>query len=385
MQEHLMSQPFDLPLTPRGGRLFGLIMLILGATAVFFGIWHFLGRFELPPEFSTIPFGPLCGLFGFMFFIVGLRGLLRYRGYRVDPARQTFREIRKGLLGTRYGDELTFNDVRYVGVVRERQGSREQQRLYYRVYIHLNNNESLRVFSSDRYSGARVSGEKLARLADVELHDSSAGVTQIRKPAELDQTVREQLRLMDTRRPQPSQPSGMRALIQPGPDRLTIEIPRFGAGRLGPMQKVLWIVLALFAVWIAVALFFASYLVALVGAVFLGTFLGGLMYSETITLTRDSFSVNSGFLFFRRTRRIPLSELEELCLLNVTESESRESNQLLDKGEIPASIHSVLEAIVALGSSVLARSDRESVTFGRILSQPELDYVLYELESRIID
>ena len=108
-----------------------------------------------------------------------------------------------------------------------------------------------------------------------------------------------------------------------------------------------------------------------------------MLRSETITLTRDTLAVRSGIGFLKITQRIPLAELEELYLSNATESEREEPGKLLEEGQVSRDWYTLLEFIVALGTSIVVRSDRKSITFGRILSHEELNYILYQIERRI--
>ena len=242
------------------------------------------------------------------------------------------------------------------------------------------------MFLWDRYITARGQGERLAKAANIELHDDSeAGETRVRTPDELDQTIREKLSKESSHRSPPSAPVRMHARIQPSVDTLLIEIPRFDIASLGPMKKAVWVLLAIFGGWVGVAVYFGEYFISFVGGIFAGAILYGLLRSETIALSRDTLAVSAGVFFLRRTRKIPLSELEELFLDHATKSEDKEADQLLEEGQVTREIHTALASIVALGSSLVARSDRVSITVGRILSPTELDYILYQMERWIGD
>ena len=379
-----ISQPFDLSPTLRNNRATGVVFLTLAILLGAVVFLHFEGHFQLPVEYSTLPFDELCGGFAFLFFVFGIRSYFRRLAYRVDPSKQTIQRVTGGVFGTRYDEEIPFSLLKHVQVVREARGTHKSKHTYFPVYIHLKSDDQKQVFLSDRYPAARVCGETLAKLANVKLHDDSQpGATQVRQPGELDETVREKLRNEFTHQLRPSAPPRMRAKIQPGVEALTIENPRFDIASLGPTKKALWVLFAIFGGWAAVFLYFEEYIFALFGAVVVAAMLYALLRTETMTLTRDTLAVRAGIFFLKRTKRIPLSELEELCLLNATESESEDSDKLLEKGQIKRDIHKALGTIVALGSAIVARSDRESITFGRTLANAELDCILYEMESRI--
>ena len=110
-----------------------------------------------------------------------------------------------------------------------------------------------------------------------------------------------------------------------------------------------------------------------------------LLRSETIALSRDTLVVSIGVFFLKRTREIPLAELEELFLDQATKSEGEEADKLLKEGQVTRNMHTALASIVALGSAIVARSDRTAITIGRILSPAELDYILYQMERWIRD
>lgn len=377
-----LSQPFDLSISLRGGCFFGIILLAIAITAGLAGFWHFQGRFQLPAEYSTLPFKELCAGIALFFFVVGISELIRYRGYRIDPLKQTIQGITRGVFGTRYDEEIPFSELNYVQVVRENRGTHDSSKhFYFSVYISLKNGNPQRVFLSDRYPAARVCGERLAKLANVDLHDDSeTGASRIRKPEELDQTVWEKLCKYSSRRLPPSIPQTMHTKSQLSFESLTIVSPRFDINSLGPMKKALWVLFAIFGIWITVAVFYQSYLSAFFAVCVFAVMFSAMLRSETIILTRDTLTVQAAIGFLKRTQQIPLSELEEMCLSNVTKLEGEDSKKLYAEEQISKGLHTALEAIVALGSSIVFRSDRKAIHFGRILSHAELDHVLFQIE-----
>ncbi len=106
-----------------------------------------------------------------------------------------------------------------------------------------------------------------------------------------------------------------------------------------------------------------------------------LLRSETITLTKNTLSKRTAVGIFKRMQQIPLSELEELYIsTRVTKSKKNESDMLLEEEPLSEDMHKALNSIEVFGSAIKARSDRKSIVFGRILSQAELDHVLYQME-----
>ncbi len=377
----MISHPFDLKATGKGGYIFGIISLTIFMVLSVIGFGFFKGYFQPFAELSTLPLDLFCAAFSFMFLFAGIASFYRYRRYRVDPLKQTIQLVKGGIFGSRYAEVIRFDELKHILVAREDRGGHDNKTIYFPVYIHLKSDDMKQVFLSDRYLPARACGERLAKVTTVEFHDESQpGKTQVRKPEELDETVREWLGKEFYHRQPPKAPTLMHAKIQPSFEMLTILIPRFDVARLGPMKKALWILLVLFGGCAAAAFYFESYMFSLFGAIVFGVMLYGVLHSQTITLTRDILTVRSGIFFLKRTKQIPLSELEELCLLNSTGSESNDSDKLLQDKQITRSIHTALQAFVALGSAIVARSDRESITFGRILSNAELDHILYKME-----
>lgn len=379
------SEPFDLRSTPGGNRATGIFFLLLAGGAGFAAYWHYTGHFALPSDLSTLPFELMCGLFGGMLTVMGLKTVLRYRGFRINPGQQTVREIRKGLFGSRLGEEFLFGDVEHVRVERTRGGRQDRSSTFYPVYVQLKSGETKPLFSAGRYLDSRARGEKLAKLFRVDYHDASQGEVQIRTPEQLDETVQARLSLNQFDREAPPRPDKMHSIMRNEMDKLVIEIPAVSLASLGPLKMVLWIGLALLGIAVVATLVWTPSMFTLVGAFILVVVLVAVLRSETVTLSRDTLAVRSGVLIFKRTQTIPLSELEELCLVDATGSEGREANQLLAGGEISQEIHQLLGTFVALGASVIARSDRVSMTFGRILSREELAFLLFELESRMVD
>ena len=286
-----ISQPFNLSATLRKDRAFGVVLLALAILFGAAGFLHFEGYFQLPTEYSTLPFDALCGGFALLFFIFGIRAYFRRLEYRIDPLKQTIQRVTRGVFGTRYGEEIPFSLLKHVQVVRETRGPHDDKHTYFPVYLHLKSDDQKQVFMADRYPAARVCGEKLAKVANVELHDDSQpGATQIRKPDELDETVRKKLRKEFLHDLKPSAPLRMRVKIRSDVETLTIENPRFDIAALGPMKKALWVLFAIFGAWAAVFLYFEEYIFSLFGAFVVAVMLYVLLRTETMTLTRDTLA-----------------------------------------------------------------------------------------------
>ncbi len=214
----ILSQPFEFSSTPPINYWAGVILIAIAITAGIAGFLHFREYFQLPAEFSFIPFEMLCGGIALFFFIFGPVGIFRFNGYRVDPTKQTIQKIKKGIFSTRKGEEILFNELNYVQFVREvvvsGTGTNKRSDVCFYVYIFLKKGAGKRVFSGGLLSG-RVCSERLAKAVNVDLHDDSdPGLSQIRKPDELDKTVYEKLHQHFSLRTPPNTPLRMHSRTQ---------------------------------------------------------------------------------------------------------------------------------------------------------------------------
>lgn len=319
-----------------------------------------------------------------VFFIFGLVGIFRFNGYRVDPSKQTIQKIKKGLFSTRKGEVILFNELNYVQFVREvvvsRSGRNRNRAIYFYVYIILKKGAGKKVFSGGLLSG-RVCSERLAKAVNVDLHDDSdPGKYQIRKPDELDKTVYEKLHQHFSLRIPPNKPLRMHTRTQLSFDTLIIESPRFNINNLGPLKKALWVLFAIFGILTAVALYFEEDMLTLFAAIPIAAMIFALLRSEIITLTKNTLLKQTAIGIFKRTQQIPLSGLEELYISKRTKSKKNESDMLFDDEPLSEDMNTALNSIDVFDSVIIARSDRKSIVFGRILSYAELDYILYQME-----
>ena len=222
-------------------------------------------------------------------------------------------------------------------------------------------------------------------MIQVDLHDESEpGQAVVRKAGELDKTVGEKLRdgSMDLESA-PDDTTLRYARMSQDSQQLVIEIPRFDLASLGKLRIAFWILLAFLGAWVGVSLYFKDFLFLLFGAFFSLVVLGGVFRTEHVTLTSDSLNAQLRFVLVRKTRRIPLSELEELALSNVAAEENEESDELLHSGEIDEKMHSALNTLFALGSAIMARSDTKSISIGRTLPESDLKIILGEMQQWI--
>lgn len=375
------STPLDLCESSIGNRASGIFFLLLAAGA-FFLAWS--GVLELPKDMADFPLELVGSLFGVILVYMGLSVVFALKGFRLDPTANTIRRFRRGAFGRRYGPEIALEDLDHLRFTLESSGTGGKKTVFYAVYLQQKTGEQVPVVRTDRFNYARQMAERFARELRLDLHDDSdGGEAHVRKPDELDETVREKLRKKVSLRSQPGTPARMRAKIQNGIDGLTIEIPRFEVKQLGPMQKALWILMIVLAGGIVAAYVWEMSGIALFCVPVFLVFSYLLLHSETIVVSRDTLSVGTGIGALKIKRSIPLAELEELHLTNLTAAEEKDLDKLVNDGEIPHNLHGAIEAIISLGSAITANSDRKKITMGRMLSNAELDVILYEMECRI--
>ncbi|MGE0816442.1 MAG: hypothetical protein AB7O93_24090 [Vicinamibacterales bacterium] len=375
------SAPFDLVRSTVGHRASGALFLVLSAAA-FFLAWS--GVIDLPAEMATFPLTAIGSLFGAILAYMGLSALTESRGFRIDPAAKTIGRFRRGIFGRRYEAAIPFAALDGVSLTLRSWGSGGRQRVFYEVALRLTSGQNETILSTDRFSEARQTAERYARELALDLHDGAeGGEVVVRKPDDLDRTVRDTLREGLSSRLPPPAPIRPHATIRHGSDGLTIDIPRVAVGQLGPMQKALWLLMAALGAGIVAAYYWSIGGLALFCVpVFL--VLGyALLRSETIVVSADALSVSTGIGPARIRRSIPLGELEELRLSNLTADEQQELDRLAASDARVHQNRGALAAIVALGSAIVATSDKQKLTMGRILSAAELDLVLYEMERRI--
>ncbi|MEZ5419705.1 MAG: hypothetical protein R2708_20495 [Vicinamibacterales bacterium] len=381
MDETRVSAPFDVRRPTTGNVAAGIVFLLLSALAFFLAL---SGVVELPRDMTTFPLTPIGSLFGSILALMGVSALAQSQGFRVDPAARTIRRYRRGIFGRRYEDAVPFDALDHVSVALRSWGSASRKRTFLAVSLRRRTGQDETIITTDRFDEARQTAERFARILALDLHDSAdGGEAVVRKPADLDRTVRDSLRATLSARLPPAAPSRPHATVRRDAEALTIEIPRLAIGRLGPMQKALWILLAAPAAGIVAAYYWRIGGLALFCVPVFALFTYALLRSETIVVNADSLSVSAGIGPLKVRRSIPLARLEELRLSNVTADEQKELDQLVASDASVRENQGAIAAIVALGSAIIAKSDTRKLTMGRLLSAGELDVVLYEMERRI--
>jgi hypothetical protein len=271
---------------------------------------------------------------------------------------------------------------------------------------------------SSNYNEARELAENLAKFLEFPLEDRSSGKKIVRDSDKLDESIRDRAQRTGETIDMPAMPYNIRSKVNEQFGRVDIEIP---APPLQPMD-FLGLVFSLVFVGI-VLIWFVRPILSLpmpkeIRYVFLG-FLGIFFIflpigtslkrtfaksksSTTITATRDMLTVTEKGLGKTKTASISADQLEELT---VGKGKTLESIQKLPDGSmeidrkeigykkqlrpqdygmsgpghvrVGPTLTKIVEILgrFAPGPVITARSDKETIEFGRGLSQEELDYI----------
>lgn len=253
----------------------------------------------------------------------------------------------------------------------------------------------LRVDADTDYQASRRAGEAVARFLSLPMHDRSAGELVVRLPGELDEPLRSRLRRTGGPPPLPSPPVTPKARIERTHEGLRIEIVGAGPTRAAWLPvgcALLFAVLVLSSGWTIIAR--SPWPLAVAVAAFLALPLIEALRSAARHVLRRTvivagpfgLRVEASFLLGRKAIEIPTDELEELILLKPEaprlpsdQASAEEWKWSLDHGRMPDGT----EASRALRwawrlagtQGILARSDRQSVTFAAGLPPDEVAYL----------
>ncbi|MCX5808370.1 MAG: hypothetical protein NTX36_03190 [Proteobacteria bacterium] len=256
--------------------------------------------------------------------------------------------------------------------------------------------QPLPLFYPTNYRDARQAAEKLARFLGKPLEDTSTGTKIVKDSEYLDETFIEYLKRMKETVQLPPTPLRMRTIIEKTGNGIVLNIP---GPQYGPAR---WFIL-IFPVILAgiVAFFFIRPLVLLPGppAIRYGMacfafiffvfgpivstirFLGRMSRQSTnISVTKTAFAAGEMAGRKRTVSEIPFTELEDLVLIL-----DRKTIESIDIGgkpyrpdgrPFPRFVQFFMK--YAKNSSIIARSNKTMITFGKGLPQEELAY-LYQL------
>ncbi len=342
-------------------------------------------------------------IFGLVFGGVGAGLMFGRSGVVIDRATM---KITKwwGLLVPMKTTEYNLLDFDRVTISKENRGSGNSSRTVFPVK--LAGGGEVGAFEYEApvdYQKARQVGEELARFLGRDIEDRSSGVTVHRSLKELDESVRDRMRRTRERVRLPGAPWEMKATIREEVEGTVIELPPPG---LKPVHLATIIPSLIFAGVVGlfflrplfgtgtpgeVKLIFGGFVVlffiVVPVAVTLGSALRKARYRVTITVSQVMLRIEQGSGRRRKVTEIPGSELEEFELVGrkdpfdavVREAEegyerTGEPEQKILRMLTPDSMLGKL-ARMAVKSEIVARSDTETIRFGRDLSDDELVYL----------
>jgi len=177
------------------------------------------------------------------------------------------------------------------------------------------------LLAPQEYEAARRAAEQIANYLGTGLHDSSSGVLVIREAGTLDEPLRDRLRRQGTEVPRPG-PTPARFVVREQGEETQCVLPPAGIGLAhvaGLAGALLFIgVMAYFALdarppWFVLAIAFAMGAIPLLLTV--PPVVDALFGHDTVVFSERGVGLKP-WAWLRRTKRIPVEQLEELVLVN---------------------------------------------------------------------
>jgi hypothetical protein len=383
--------------------LFGSPFLFTGlfVIALTLGLVSIQG--EVPPLYFGLPFGGI-------FAAVGAAIVFGRAGATIDRRRQSLVKW-WGMLGLSRRSEYFLPDFSQVTLRKEvRKGNNSSYTVYPVCLSSEGRQESVTLEEPRDYGAARDLAERVAKLVDKPLADSSSGTVVVRQPDCLDLSLRDAARSSGERIEVPDPPPQMRSNVTIDGSRVSIEIPATGIqGAHKLAMGVLFAFLVLEVPFLFPALtrgdsisgadlplFFAFGTIAFVVPVIA---FGRLILSSShkrvfVRASSDGLRVEERAPLRSGVTEIPGHELEELGFSDVGAqiSRTREAGATAPidsggSGAKQAAIPPVLRSLLHLfgrGGRITARSDRDSVSFGVGLSNAEAEYLVTVIRKALI-
>jgi hypothetical protein len=396
----------DLLVFRSGGGLlavFGLPFLLAGLFVIAFTLELVSIQGEVPPLYIGLPFGGV-------FAAVGAGIVFGRSGTTLDRRRQSLVKW-WGMLGLTRRSEYFLPDFSEVALRKEvRSGNKSSYTVYPVCLRNEARQESVTLEEPRDYGKARDLAERVAKLVEKPLADSSSGATVVRQPDGLDRSLREEARLSGEKVEVPDLPPEMRSNVFVDGSRVSIEIPATGirgAHKLmlgGLFGFLLFEVLFLFpiraqsdsmsSVDLPVFLLFAG-MMFIVPVVACGRFiLSSARKRISVEASPAGLRVEERAPLHSKVTEIPGAELEEFGYADVETELSRMREGRATAGvplgtrgakqvEIPPVMQSLLRSL-GRGGKITARSDRESVSFGNELSSAEAEYLVAVIKKALV-
>ena len=357
--------------------LFGLPFLAVGLAVMVIGLtgWKDESGNSLP-VFFTIPFGGIFALVG--------AGLMFGRSGIVFDKRTNQAVKWWGLLVPIKQTVVPLDSLEQVVITKE---IRQSDKSTYTVYpVRVSHGvEQFKICEPRDYMTSRKEAEEVAKFLDLELRDaSSGGEGVVRQASELDQSIREQAQTKGEVVEVPPAPAGSRVKHMLSGGKLTLEVPTPGSSTvmLVGMVVVCLVPVCFMAfflkdffklddapplfryIFIGFALLFLAPAVLVPGRMMLVA-----MSRERIAVTPNNLEVSLVSPLMTKSKSIPAAEIEELELIPGFRLPDRGG----DVDKVPEFVKG-LAVIAGGGATIMARSDKQTLSFGRMLSREEAEW-----------
>ena len=393
MADRLISSDPDVMQTRQGGgclTLFGLPFFLAGLFILSLPFKLFPVEGEIP-WYVALPFGGV-------FAAVGAGLMFGRSGLIIDRRQKTIIQW-WGLLVPMKRTEYLLDSFRRVTLGKEERDSGETSYTAFPVRLEGEGAvKPLEIEAPKNYEQARHSAEALAKFLNWPLADSSTGAKLVREPDRLDEPLREQARRERAPAEWATPPFGTRMQVRQEAGATVFDLPPPGLSLTHYLQLGFGLVFAGVVIY-----FFLGPLLKLpmpgvlryfflgfIGLFFvLGPILSALhsvwsqAWSRTrVVASREWLRVEERGLIRSKVREIPAAEIEELVLPEQKLEIPLE--RLPDGASLPPNSRTMafLNWIArwAPPRPILARSDRQTLEFGRGLSPEELLYLYAEVK-----
>lgn len=365
--------------------LFGLPFLIAGLAVMIFGR-------EMKSE-SGKPVSPVVSiLFGAVFAAAGTGLILGRKGVTLD--KRTNRAVSWwGLMVPMKSTVIPLDSLTQVEITREIRRSDKSSQTVYPVRAE-HTGGALSIMETQDYQAARKEAEEVAKFLGLQLSDASdGGEAKVRQADDLDKSIREQARDAGETIDVPSLPVGCRVRHELAGGRLTLEIPAPGVPKVLLIGMGIATIMPLGFIAFFITNFFEGKDVPTFFIIGAGVF--GLLFllpiifgpgrlllmgksGERVIVTPESLEWSLVSPMGAKTIRLPAAEIEELELTGRGRAD--------EEGRLHDEAHPIARGLLMMTgatSTLVARSDRETLHFGRCLNREEAQW-MHALLKRVL-
>ncbi len=367
--------------------LFGLPFLLVGLAVMIGGLG---GRLKDDSGQGMPILFAIC--FGGIFASVGAGFMFGRSGVTLD--KRTNQAVKWwGLLVPMKRTVVALDSLEQVEIAKE---IRRSDKSTYTVYpVRLTHGaEPLKICEPRDYQQSRREAEEIAKFLGVALKDaSSGGEGVVRQADELDHSIRDQVRAKGEVVEVPATPTGSRVRHELADGKLTFEIPAPG---VSPVMLVVIVGMCLLPLGSG-AFFFTGFLGGgsepWLFKAFIGVFVlffvapvilipGRMILKgksrERITVTPQKLELSLVSPWMTRTSSLPAGEIEELELV--------QGARMPTGGRDAEKVPQIVKGIALMaggGATIMARTDKETLQFGRMLSRAEAEW-MHALIKRVL-